>query len=241
MKNISKTAESLKLELVKYASPERKATNEWFFKTGKGEYGEGDVFLGIRVPDIRKVIRGFSDLPLAEVLRLLHSKFHEERLAALLIMVKQFQKGDEKLQKKIFDQYLKNTKHINNWDLVDLSAHYIVGAYILQNREKEKILEKLSKSKSLWERRISIIATWIFIREGKFDTTLELSERLLSDKEDLMHKAVGWMLREVWKKKNTPVEEFIKKHYDEMPRTALRYAIEKMDIVKRKQFLKGDF
>ncbi|MBU0661567.1 DNA alkylation repair protein [Patescibacteria group bacterium] len=235
------TAVQVQRELNRYANPVRKKTNEWFFKTGKGEYGEGDVFLGIRVPDIRKVSKQFYSISRAETKKLLQSPYHEERLAALLILVNQFQKGDDVTQKSIFDFYIRHTKYVNNWDLVDLSAHYIVGAYMLKHPNEETILDSFVCSKSLWERRIAMVATWIFIREGKFDKTIELAEILLDDKEDLMHKASGWMLREVWKKKNAPVEDFIKKHYTRMPRTMLRYAIEKMDEIKRKQFLKGNF
>ena len=230
-------------ELQKYADTKRKKTNEWFFKTGKGEYGEGDIFIGVRVPDIRKVAVQFSELNLVEVGKFLQSSIHEERLLALLILVAKFKKGDTKKQAQIYKFYLnsKNRKRINNWDLVDLSAQYIVGQYILNNPKEKKILNKLVSSKLIWDRRIAIIATWMFICEGEITDTLRLSKKLLNDKEDLIHKAVGWMLREAWKKDFKKVEEFLIKNYKKLPRTTLRYAIERMERPKRKRFLKGDF
>ncbi len=231
-------------ELIKFSSKERKEVNERFFKTGKGEYGEGDVFMGVRVPDIRLVAKKYLDLSLFELEKIIKSKFHEMRLCAILILVERnklaIKKNDLNLQKEILDIYLSNLKYVNNWDLVDLSAHYILGQAILTGLIEENFLDKLVKSDVLWERRVSIIATWIMIRAGKFDTTLRLSKILLDDKEDLMHKAVGWMLREIYKKDEKVVEDFIKKNYSQIPRTTLRYAIEKMEEKKRKKFLKGD-
>ncbi|MCH8021901.1 DNA alkylation repair protein [candidate division KSB1 bacterium] len=209
-----------------------------FFKTGPGEYGEGDVFLGIRVPVTRKVARKFRELPLEQVLKLLKSKFHEERLLALFMLVALFKKGDEEQQKKIYEGYLSHTDFINNWDLVDSSAHQIVGGYLFERDRKR--LYQLAKSKSLWERRISMIATYTFIKKDDFEDTLKLSEILLTDEEDLMHKAVGWMLREVGKKDIEVEERFLRKHYKKMPRTMLRYAIEKFEEEKRQGYLKGE-
>ncbi len=232
-------------ELRSYASAERKKTNEWFFKTGKGEYGEGDIFLGVRVPNIRKVTKNNLDINLVQLQKNIKSKFHEVRLCSILILVERnkqaLRKKDEKIQKKVLDFYMKNLKYVNNWDLVDLSAHYILGQAILDGIEQEKKLDELVKSKVLWERRVGIISTWIMIRGGKLDTTLRLAKKLLADEEDLMHKAVGWMLREAWKKDEKIVEEFLIKNYAQLPRTTLRYAIEKMKEPKRKRFLKNIF
>ncbi len=234
---------NLKNELQKYASIERKKTNEWFFKTGKGQYGEGDIFMGVRVPDVRKVAKKNLDITFTQLQKNIKSQLHEVRLCAILILVENNKKAlkikDKKSQKQILDFYMKNLKYINNWDLVDLSAHYILGQAILDGLEQEKKLDELIKSKILWERRVGIIATWIMIRESKLKTTLRLSKKLLNDKEDLMHKAVGWMLREVWKRDEKIVEEFLIKNYDDVPRTTLRYAIEKMKEPKRKRMLKN--
>jgi len=209
-----------------------------FFKTGPGEYGEGDLFLGIRVPVTKKVARKFKELPVDEVLKLLKSKYHEERLLALIMLVNRFKKETDKEQKKIYEAYLSHTKYINNWDLVDGSAHQIVGGYLFERDRKP--LYQLAKSKSLWERRISMIATYTFIKRDDFEDTLKLSEVLLMDEEDLMHKAVGWMLREVGKKDIEVEERFLRKHYKKMPRTMLRYAIEKFEERKRQRYLKGE-
>ena len=232
-------------ELIKFSSKERKEVNERFFKTGKGEYGEGDVFMGVRVPDIRCVAKKYLDLSLFELEKIIKSKFHEMRLCAILILVERnklaIKKNDLNLQKEILDIYLSNLKYVNSWDLVDLSAHYILGQAILTGLIEENFLDKLVKSDVLWDRRVSIIATWAMIKKGEFDTTFRLSKILLDDTEDLMHKAVGWMLREIYKKQEKIVEDFIKKNYSQIPRTTLRYAIEKMEEKKRKKFLKGEF
>jgi len=208
-----------------------------FFKTGKGQYGEGDKFLGIRVPVLRKQATRYKTLPLVESERLLASPYHEARLCALLIWVKQFQVGDDDTRAKIYKSYLSHTKNINNWDLVDSSAHKIVGGY-LQSRSRRP-LYRLAKSKSIWERRIAIIATAAFIAEKDYDDTLALSKLLLEDGEDLIHKAVGWMLREVGNRKRPAEEAFLALHYQDMPRTMLRYAIEKFPERRRQQYLKG--
>jgi len=223
----------LKKELKTKSSPKKAKILQRFFKTGPEEYGEGDVFLGIAVPEIRKLVKKYSDLKIKEIIKLLHSKIHEERLIALLIMVKKFQ--IEKNKEKIYNLYLKNTKYINNWDLVDLSANKIVGDYLLD--KPKSILYKLARSKSVWERRISIIATFNFIKNNKFEETLKIARILLNDKHDLIHKAVGWMLREIGKRDLKTEERFLKKYYPKMPRTMLRYAIKKFPEKKRKQYL----
>jgi 3-methyladenine DNA glycosylase AlkD len=208
-----------------------------FFKTGSGEYGEGDIFLGIRVPNIRKVVKEFQDLPLNQTKELLKSNIHEYRLCALLIWVMQFAKGDNKAKEKIYKLYLKHTKYINNWDLVDLSAHYIVGQYLID--KPKDILCTLAVSKNLWEKRISVISSFWFIKNNQFKDTLKLAKILLYDEHDLIHKAVGWMLREIGKREIETEERFLKTCYKKMPRTMLRYAIEKFPEPKRLRYLKG--
>lgn len=229
--------DALKKELRKYSSQERAKSNLWFFKTGKGQYGEGDVFLGLTVPDTRKVAVKFTDLKLKDAEELLKSRYHEERLCALLLLVHNFNHGNEKTKKEIFDFYLRNTKRVNNWDLVDLSAHKIVGEYLFD--KDRKILYELAKSSNLWEKRISIISTFYFISKNEFQDSLKISEMHLKDKHDLMHKAVGWMLREIGKRNLEVEENFLKKHYKKMPRTMLRYSIEKFPEEKRKKYLLG--
>lgn len=209
-----------------------------FFKTGPGEYGEGDQFIGVRVPSIRRVARKFRDLPLSDLSALLQSKVHEERLLALIILTEQYRKGGEGERARIFNLYLRNTSHINNWDLVDASAEHIVGAYL--NERNRKPLYGLAKSESLWERRIAIMATFHFIKKGEFDETMKLAETLLADPEDLIHKAVGWMLREIGKRDQGTEEGFLKKHYRRMPRTMLRYSIERFPENIRQNYLKGE-
>lgn len=221
----------------KQKNPTQAVNLQRFFKTGKGEYGEGDIFYGIKVPEQRIIAKQFKDLALNDLKNLILSKVHEERLIAAFILVDQFKSGDEKKKKIIFNFYLKNRKGINNWDLVDLSAPKIVGAYLI-DKEKD-LLYKFARSKDLWEKRMSIISTQAFIREHYFDDTLNISEILLSDKHDLIHKAVGWMLREVGNRDMETEEEFLRKHYKKMPRTMLRYAIEKFTEQKRNAYLKG--
>jgi 3-methyladenine DNA glycosylase AlkD len=206
-----------------------------FFKTGPGQYGEGDVFIGVRVPAVRKVAAEFKSLPLPEVVRLLHSKIHEERLTALVILVLQTAKGDAAIRKRVCNLYLANTKHINNWDLVDLSAPQLVGVHL--NDKSRRPLDRLAKSAWLWDRRISILATFHFIRQGDFDDTIRIAEMLLTDREDLIHKAVGWMLREVGKRDQDALEAFLQMHSQSMPRTMLRYAIETFPPKKRLAYL----
>ena len=208
-----------------------------FFKTGKGEYGEGDRFLGIRVPVLRQRIRQYHDVEPEVVVELLASKYHEERLFALLLLVDKFKCGTNEERSWIYRQYLKNTQYINNWDLVDSSADKIVGAY-LEPRSR-KPLYTLAKSKSLWERRIAVMATFHFIRQGDFNDTLVLSELLLQDKEDLIHKAAGWMLREIGKRDIETEKQFLDRFHKAMPRTMLRYAIERLPQGDRCKYLEG--
>jgi len=229
--------DQIRAELQRLKDDQRAQLAQRFFKTGPGQYGEGDVFLGIRVPDLRRLAREHKAARLTEINRLLRSKFHEERTLALMILVHAYSKGDEAAKKSIYETYLKNTRFINNWDLVDLSAHYIVGHY-LSDKSKEP-LYRLAKSDSLWERRIAIVATAYFIKRGKFTDTLRISKLLLSDKEDLIHKAAGWMLREVGKRDLASEERFLIAHYRRMPRTMLRYAIEKFPEPRRQMYLKG--
>lgn len=231
-------ASEVKKELKKYVNPEKKEFFPRFFKTGPGEYGEGDTFIGVTVPHQRKVSKMFKELPLQETEKLLSSKVHEERLTGLLILVLQFEKADEKEQKKIVNFYKKNMAAVNNWDLVDSSAHKILGPHFINKDRKQ--LYTWAKSKNLWKRRISIMTTLHFIYERDFSETLKLSELLLNDSEDLIHKAVGWMLREVGNRDIKTEEAFLKKHYKKMPRTMLRYAIEKFPEKKRKAYLKGE-
>lgn len=210
----------------KLADPKQAAVLQRFFKTGKGQYGYGDIFLGIKVPVQRKLAKQYRDLVMNDVVTLLQSKIHEHRLTALLILILKYQKADTKAKKEIFNLYLKHRKHINNWDLVDLSAPNIVGDYLL-DKERD-ILYTLAKSKSLWGKRIAILATFEFIKQGQFTDTFDICEILLHDEHDLIHKATGWMLREVGKRIGQSTEEaFLKKHYRQMPRTMLRYAIER--------------
>ena len=220
------------------ANKDHAKTMQWFFKTGKGEYGEGDKFIGIKVPVQRKIAKKFGELDLEDLQKLLNSKIHEERLISLLILVDKYDKADEKVKDKIYRFYKKNRRKINNWDLVDLSAPKILGIHLL-NHDKQ-ILYKYAHSKNLWEKRISIISTYSFIKNHDFNTTLEISDILLNDDQDLIHKAVGWMLREVGKQSLQILEKFLKPRYEKMPRTMLRYSIEKFPEKKRKKYLKGE-
>ncbi|MCF7843768.1 DNA alkylation repair protein [Candidatus Gracilibacteria bacterium] len=237
---ISKIKRGLRL----YKTKERAEVNAWFFKTGKGQYGEGDIFLGVTVPDIRKVVKSFfSELTLNDAVELLQSKYHEDRLAGCILMVELFKIATKnnsiKEQKKIYTTYLNSTSRINNWDLVDLSCKDIVGEYLYKVRPCIVVLYKLAKSKSLWERRIAIVSTFAFIKKGEHKDTFAICEVLMNDKEDLMHKACGWMLREVGK--NCGIETlniFLEKYATKMPRTMLRYAIERHHPVERVKILR---
>ena len=228
---------NIREEFKKLSNQEHAARLQKYFKTGKGEYGEGDKFLGLRVPVIRKIAKKYSTISISEASEFLKSQFHEERLFALFILIDLFRRADEKDKKKIYDLYLKNTNYINNWDLVDASAGRVVGAYLF-TRDKKPIYV-LAKSKNLWERRIGIMSTSYFIGHNEFADTLKIAEILLNDEEDLIHKAVGWMLREIGKRDFGLEEDFLKRHYEGMPRTMLRYAIEKFPEEKRKSYLKG--
>lgn len=229
------TSTSVIKDLKKLATPERAEAGAWFFKTGKGEYGHGDVFVGVTVPEQRKVAKQYKDLPLGEIEKLLKSKIHECRLTALFILVKQYERGDERKRGEIARLYLRNRRRVNNWDLVDSSASYILGRHLLK-RDRKKLIS-LAKSKNLWDRRIAMIATSAFIAERDFKDTLRIAEILLQDGHDLIHKAVGWMLREVGKKDQATLEGFLEKHGPRMPRTMLRYAIEKFPEEKRRKYL----
>lgn len=270
------TALELQSALQKLASPEKAKASAWFFKTVQGQYGEGDQFLGVTVPEQRRLAKQFRELPLAEIAKLLQSPIHEHRLTALFILVWQYQQGIRNKAPEIrgkpplastgstlrvqpeaiVDFYLAHRSRVNNWDLVDSSAGYILGDWLLANSMKSvilsdrsslgdqavegsgrRILYDLAKSKSLWDRRIAIIATQAFIAAGQFDDTLRLAELLLTDKEDLMHKATGWMLREVGKRDVAVLRKFLDAHATQMPRTMLRYAIEKLPEAERKQYL----
>lgn len=231
--------QKIKSELNKLRDKERAKHSAHFFKTGKGQYGEGDVFLGITVPKQREVAKKFVDLSLKNIAELLKSKIHEHRFVALEILVMQYEHAqklkDDKTQKKIFDFYIKSLKKVNNWDLVDTSAPYIAGEY-LKDKSKD-ILYKLARSRNLWERRVAIVATFAFIRQGELEDTFKICEFLMMDRHDLIHKACGWMLREAGKKDPKALESFLDRHAPRMPRTMLRYAIERMSASQRKRYL----
>jgi len=228
----------LKREIKKNANPQKAELLQRFFKTGPGEYGEGDIFLGIMVPVQRAIAKKYKELSLKDIRKLLNSNIHEERLIALLILVEQYKKGNEQKKEDIFTFYHLNRKRINNWDLVDLTAHIISGSYLM-NKDKS-ILYKLAESENIWERRIAVISTFHFIKNNVFDHSLGIAEKLLNDKHDLIHKAVGWMLREIGNRDMNTEEGFLEKHYKKMPRTMLRYAIEKFPEKKRLAYLKGN-
>ncbi len=231
------TIKAIQDRLQVLADPNRAEFLQKFFKTGPGQYGAGDRFLGIKVPELRKLAREFAACPLKDALTLLRSPIHEERLVALLLLMKIYTKGTESIQEQVYESYLRHSRHINSWDLVDVSAQHIVGAFLW---EKDRApLYRLAKSKDLWERRIAIMATLYFIRQGRFDETLKIAGMLLAAPEDLIHKAAGWMLREVGKRDPRAEEDFLKRHYKKMPRTILRYAIERFPEAKRKRYLQG--
>ena len=228
-------ASTISKELLKLSSPAKAEASSWFFKTSKGQYGHGDVFIGITVPEMRKIARKFKDLPLSEIKKLLSSKVHEHRFTALEILVFQFESADSKSRAKLVRFYLANKKFVNNWDLVDTSAKYILGMYLLNT--DRKVLYKLVTSENIWDRRIAIVATHAFIDQNDFADTLRLSEMLLNDTHDLIHKATGWMLREVGKHSPLVLKKFLNRHAHKMPRTMLRYAIEKFSETERKKYL----
>ena len=218
----------LRSRLRAYADPAKARLLAGFFKTGPGQYGEGDVFLGIMVPQTRAVVREFRDLPLSDIAEFLASEYHEERLCALLLLVQRFGRGDQAERKRIYRFYLDHTARINNWDLVDLSAPNIVGEYLAEATASGTVLVRLAHSRDLWRRRIAVLATFAFIKRGRHVPTFNIAHILLEDRHDLIHKAVGWALREVGKQIGQDVEEeFLKKYYRRMPRTMLRYAVER--------------
>jgi 3-methyladenine DNA glycosylase AlkD len=219
------------------ANPDRAAASQRYFKTGPGEYGEGDLFIGVSMPDARRLARTFGNLPLPEVITLLHSPVHEARMLALLLLCRRYPGADGALREQIYQTYLGNTRFINNWDLVDSSAPNIVGVHL--ERQDRSVLYFLAESSLLWERRIAIMATFHYVRLGDFSDALQIARRLLYDREDLIHKAVGWMLRETGKRDQTTEERFLKEHCRQMPRTMLRYAIERFPDELRRQYLDG--
>jgi 3-methyladenine DNA glycosylase AlkD len=232
-------AVEISARLRQLGDPEKARFLQRFFKTGPGEYAEGDCFIGLKVPQVRLLLREYRGLTPTDVLPLLMSPIHEERLFALLALVRSFEKGDPATREQVYTFYMANTSRINNWDLVDISAPQIVGGFLLE-RDRGP-LDLLAQSTSLWERRIAIIATFTFIRRNQFDDTLRIGRLLLHDREDLIHKAAGWMLREVGKREQAVEEGFLKLHCRVMPRTMLRYAIEKYPEDKRQMYLKGKF
>ncbi len=229
------THKAVRLRLNQEADHRHAQVSQRFFKTGPGEYGSGDRFIGVVVPKVRQVAKVFESLPLTIVKKLLRSPIHEERQLALFILVLKFQKADEKERSTLFKFYVEHLRFVNNWDLVDGSAPYIVGPYL--HKKKRTLLFDLARSNNLWRRRIAILATLYFIKQGDFQDTLKLAKILLTDKEDLIHKAVGWMLREVGKKDLAVEEDFLQKHCRKMPRTMLRYAIERFPEGKRSRYL----
>jgi 3-methyladenine DNA glycosylase AlkD len=229
------TATELRKRLRAHADPASVAILQSFFKTGPGQYGEGDVFIGVRLPAMRALCRECRDVPLATALTLLGSTVHEERLLALLLMVDRFTRGDEAERKRVYDAYLANTDRINNWDLVDLSAPAVVGGFLWERSRAP--LTRLARSTSLWERRIAIVSTHYFIRNGDLADTFRIADLLLDDPHDLIHKATGWMLREAGKRDGSALRQFLATRHDRMPRTMLRYAIERFPESERKKYL----
>jgi len=230
------TVVTLRKLLKQNSNPEKAVVLSRFFKACPGEYGEGDKFYGITVPELRKIARQYQSLMLEDLKILIYSEYHEERMLALLILMSQYKKSEEeKERKKIYDFYLKNMQQINNWDLVDLSAPHIVGHYLF---EKDRtVLYRWAENKNFWIRRIGMLSTFYFIRQNEFEDTLKIADILLQDNEDLIHKAVGWLLREVGKRDESLLEKFLKPRYQKMPRTMLRYAIEKFSESKRRFYL----
>lgn len=227
----------LRFDLQKYSDKRKAKIVQRFFKTGPGEYAEGDIFLGITVPMLRILSKRYQGLAFNETLQLLKSRIHEERLLSLLILILKYRKGDLPEKERIYKAYLNHSKYVNNWDLVDVSAKHIIGDFL---KDKDRTpLYKLARSDSLWERRIAILSTFHFIENNDFEDTLKIAEILISDPHDLIHKAVGWMLREVGKRDKDSEERFLKKYYTAMPRTMLRYAVERFPESKRQAYLKG--
>jgi len=234
----AKDLHSLRREISGLSNPETAIFLQRFFKTGPGQYGEGDRFLGIRVPQLRSLVPHSRDLPLDAVLELLHSPWHEERLLALLLLVDRYRRGGAEVRDEIHCAYLANTRHVNNWDLVDTSAEHLVGAHL--NPDRLGLLEDLARSESVWERRIAMIATFHWIKRGEFRPTLLIATSLVRDAHDLIHKAVGWMLREIGKRDRATEDAFLRIHYRSMPRTMLRYALEHYPDEARQAYLRGE-
>jgi len=234
------TANAARTALRKFRDPKKAAFFPKFFKAGPGEYAEGDRFLGISVPQTREVAKRFRDLPLPELKRLLHSPIHEERLLALIVLTDQYKRAvhDPRERERIFKFYCAQRRRVNNWDLVDVSAHLIVGAHL--EGQDTALLDRLAKSRGLWDRRIAMLATFHGIRRGQYDDALRIAEALVHDEHDLIHKAVGWMLREIGKRDLLPLEAFLRRHARTMPRTMLRYAIEKFPEDQRQRYLRGE-
>jgi 3-methyladenine DNA glycosylase AlkD len=231
-----RSAVDLSAALRKLTNPAKARLLQSFFKTGPGQYAEGDRFLGVMVPQTRALVREFKRMTPAEAVKLVRSKWHEERLAGLLLWVQAYEQGDHRARQSILRLYLANLKFINNWDLVDLSAPQILGGSLASARDP--LLQKLGRSPVLWERRVAVLATFALIRQGVFAPSLDLCRRLLRDPEDLMHKACGWMLREIGKRDRSCLTTFLARHAPEMPRTMLRYAIEHYSEADRQRFLK---
>lgn len=229
------TAADLVKELNLIASPERAKASQWFFKTEEGQYGHGDKFIGVTMPANRAVCKKYKDLSLAEIEKLLESDVHEVRMAGLVIMTNQAKKADKKLKKELYDLYLKRTDRINNWDLIDISCRDVVGSYLFD--KPRDILYKLAKSKNLWERRVAIVSTAYFIGQNQLDDTFAISKLLLNDTHDLIHKAVGWMLRETGKRNRPALLQFLDENASRMPRTALRYSIEHLSPELRQKYM----
>lgn len=238
---LKQTATEVVKELKRHANPEKAAFFPRFFRTGPGEYGEGDQFIGVVVPDQRKIAKRFSLLPMSEIEKLLDSPLHECRLTGLFVLVGQFEKSKcEETKKAIYQFYISKTDRVNNWDLVDGSCHKIMGPY-LKDRSRKKLFQFAKAKNDLWKNRIAIVTTYYFIRRGDLETTIELAEILLNHKHDLIHKAVGWMLRELGIQNEKMLMLFLEQHHAEMPRTMLRYAIEKFPAPKRKKILAGNY
>lgn len=233
MKQLTKTITN---KLQALSDAEKREIFPKFFKAGKGEYGEGDRFLGVIVPNIRAIAKQHKDISLAEIQELIQSEWHEVRLCALIIMVEKSKKKDEALRKELFDLYLSQTKHINNWDLVDLSCRFIIGEYLLD--KSRDILYQLAQSPLLWDNRIAIVSTYAFIRKGQLEDTYALSDLMMHHPHDLMHKAIGWMLREAGKRNPERLYDYVMSHRADMPRTMLRYAIEKFSPKERAILMK---
>jgi len=235
---ISMTCEDIKKDLKKASDPQKALILARFFKTRPGEYGEGDVFIGVKMPDQHQIAKKYIDISLKEAIKLLKSPIHEHRMTSLLILVKKYQKTKNiKEKQEIYKEYIKNKQYINNWDLVDVTTPKIVGDYLYNNPADLGGLRKMLDSNNLWDRRIAVLTTYTFIKNGNFDLILEFAEKSLDDSHDLMHKAVGWMLREMGKIDIEVLRAFLKKHHKTMPRTMLRYAIEKMNANERKKWM----